>query len=74
MLFVGLIPFDEASRRLRVSGQSYIGVREIPIERIVGSVERSADFDRDFKPRRGQSRGRLSSLRSAFGDGPMPAI
>jgi hypothetical protein len=71
---VGLIPFDEASRRLRVSGQSYVGVREIPIERIVGSVDRSADFDRDFKPRRGLSRSRLSSLRSAFGDGPMPAI
>jgi hypothetical protein len=36
MSIVGVIPFDEASRRLRVSGQSYLGVREIPIERIVG--------------------------------------
>jgi len=71
---VWLIPFDEASRRLRVSGQSYLGLREIPIDRIVGSVDRSADFDRDFKPRRGLSRSRLSSLRSAFGDGPTPAI
>jgi hypothetical protein len=71
---VGLIPFDEASRRLRVSGQSYLGVREIPIERIVGSVDRTADFDRDFKPRRHLSRGRLAGLRSAFPDGDMPAI
>jgi hypothetical protein len=71
---VGLIPFDEASRRLRVSGQSYLGVREIPIARIVGSVDRSADFDRDFTPRRGLSRSRLASLRSAFREGGMPAI
>jgi hypothetical protein len=71
---VGLIPFDEASRRLRVSGQSYLGIREIPIERIVGSVDRSGDFDRDFRPRRGLSRGRLASLRSAFRDGGLPAI
>jgi hypothetical protein len=71
---VGLIPFDEASRRLRVSAQSYLGVREISIDRIVGSVDRSADFDRDFKPQRRLSRGRLASLRSAFRDGGMPAI
>jgi hypothetical protein len=71
---VGLIPFDEARRRLRVSRQSYLGVQEIPIDRIVGSVDRSADFDRDFRARRGLSRNRLASLRSAFGDGPLPAI
>jgi hypothetical protein len=74
MRVVGLIPFDEASRRLRVSGRSYLGVREIPVDRIVGSVDRSGDFDRDFSPRRRISRGRLASLRSAFGDGNMPAI
>ena len=72
--FVGLIPFDEASRRLDVSGRSYLGVREIPLDRIVGSVDRSADFDRDFKPRRGLSRERLASLKAAFRDGDLPAI
>ena len=71
---VGLIPFDEASRRLRVSGQSYLGVREIRVDRIVGSVDRSADFDRDFRPQRGLSRRRLASLRSAFRETGMPPI
>jgi hypothetical protein len=71
---VGLLPFEEASRRLRISGQSYLGIKEIPVDRIVGSVDRSADFGRDFKPRRGLSRSRLASLRSAFPDGGMPAI
>ena len=47
---MGLIPFDEASRRLRVSGQSYLGIQEIPVDRIVRSVDRSADFGRDFRP------------------------
>ena len=28
----------------------YRGTMEIPVERIVGSVERGADFDRDFRP------------------------
>ena len=69
-----LIPFDEASRRLRLAGRSYLGVQEIPVDRIVGSVNRSADFGRDFRPRRGLSRSRLASLRSAFPDSVMPAI
>jgi hypothetical protein len=67
MASVELIPFDEASRRLRVSGRSYLGIQEIPIDRIVGSVDRSADFGRDFKPQRRLSRSRMASLRSAFG-------
>jgi hypothetical protein len=69
-----LISFDEASRRLSLSRRSYLGIREIPVERIVGSVDRSVDFDRDFSPRRRLSRDRLASLRSAFPDGDVPAI
>ena len=67
-----LLPLDEARRRLRIVGQSYLGVREIPVERIVGSLDRSSDFDRDFKPRRSLSRARLASLRSAFPEGVPP--
>ena len=69
-----LIPFDEVTRRLAISRRSYRGLQEIPIERIVGSVDRSADFRRDFRPRRRLSRSRLASLRAAFPDGVMPAI
>jgi hypothetical protein len=58
----------------RVSGQAYLGVREIPLDRIVGSVDRSDDFDRGFRPRRRLSRSRLASLRSAFRDVGLPAI
>jgi hypothetical protein len=74
MASMGLIPFDEASRRLRVSGQAYLGIQEIPVDRIVGSVDRSDDFGRDFRPRRRLSRSRLARLRAAFPEGDMPAI
>ncbi len=69
-----LLPFDETRRRLHVTDQTYVGLREISIDRIVGSVHREMDFDRNFKPRRGLSRGRLASLRRAFSDGVMPPI
>jgi hypothetical protein len=46
-------------------GRFYLGIQEIPIDRIVGSVDRSADLGRDFRPRRGLSHSRLASLRSA---------
>jgi hypothetical protein len=71
---MGLLPFDETRDRLRVLGRTYVGLREIPLERIVGSVDRERDFDRDFRPRRRQSRGRLAGLRQAFPDGVMPPI
>jgi hypothetical protein len=45
---MGLIPFGEATRRLRVMARSDLGIREIPVGRIIGSVDRSADFDREF--------------------------
>ena len=39
-----LLPLDEVRRRLRIVGQSYLGVRAIPVARIVGSLDRNADF------------------------------
>jgi hypothetical protein len=69
-----LLELDEASRRLRVTGRSYVGLQPIPVDRIVGTVDRAGDFDRGFRPGRPISRRRLASLRSAFPDGLLPAI
>jgi hypothetical protein len=71
---MGLLPFDETSRRLSAATRSYRGIQEIPVERIVGSVNRGDDFDRDFRPRRALSRARLDQLRIAATDGGLPAI
>jgi hypothetical protein len=46
-----LIPFDEVSRRLALSRPTYLGPPEIPVERIVGSVDRS-DASRHERSRR----------------------
>ena len=70
-----LLPLGEVTGRLRVLGQSYVGMREIPLRQIVGSVDRAVDFDRLFRPRkRGDLRRRLNGLRQAFADRPMPPI
>ena len=69
-----LLNLDDVRERLRVVGQSYGGVKPIEVARIVGTLDRGLDFDRDFRPRRGFSRERLASLRRAFPDGDMPPI
>lgn len=70
-----LLPLGEVTGRLRILGQSYVGMRTIPISQIVGSVDRAVDFDRFFRPRkRGDLNQRLKSLRKAFADRPMPPI
>jgi hypothetical protein len=47
-----LLALDEVRRRLRIVGQSYLGVRAIPVARIAGSLDRDADLDRESRPRR----------------------
>jgi hypothetical protein len=71
---VDLLPLGEVQRRLRIVGQTYEGVRPIEVARVVGSLDRTDDFDRSFRPRRTVSAGRLASLREAFPDGDMPPI
>lgn len=69
-----LLPLKEVRRRLRVVGERYLGMREIPVAAIVGSVDRTVDFDRFFRTRRRDLRSRLDALREAFRDRPMPPI
>jgi hypothetical protein len=70
----GLIPLDEVSRRLGLKGQSYAGIRAIQIARIIGTVDRDHDFDREFRLRRAYISQRLASVRRAFPDGAFPPI
>jgi hypothetical protein len=69
-----LLPLAEVTDRLRIRDQHYVGVKTIPVGRIIGSVDRSVDFDRLFRPRRLPLRRRLQALRDAFPDGMVPAI
>jgi hypothetical protein len=46
-----LLEFEEVRRRLRLGTRVAVGVREIAIADIVGSVNRAHDFDAHFHPR-----------------------
>jgi hypothetical protein len=69
-----LLPLAEVTDRLSIRGQHYVGVKTIPVERIIGSVDRAVDFDRLFRPRRLPLLSRLQALRDVFPDGMVPAI
>ncbi|HEY9086922.1 MAG TPA: hypothetical protein VIO36_02040 [Anaerolineaceae bacterium] len=60
-----LLPFDEVRRRLPVTGQHYLGLKQIPVDNIVGSVGRYQDFDRAFLPRQTNTRDRWISIDKA---------
>jgi hypothetical protein len=69
-----LLPFGEVTERLRLTGRAYVGVRSIPLAKIIGSVDRACEFDRDFHPHRHDSEARMRALETAFPEGDFPAI
>ena len=46
-----LLPFDAVRQRLRLRNLVDRGVQEVPLERIVGTVQREREFNRAFLPR-----------------------
>ena len=69
-----LLELDEVERRLKPFGRRYLGVREIPLDALVGTDSRASSFTRDFRPLHAFSRERLRSLESAFADRVFPPI
>jgi hypothetical protein len=55
-------------------GQGYLGVRQVPVADIVGTLDRSNSFDADFRPLLPSGRARLDSIARAFPDGTFPPI
>jgi hypothetical protein len=60
-----ILPFDEVVAALGRLGERRLGLQSIPLESIVGSVDRTRDFDRWFRPRSGRSRERWERLAKA---------
>lgn len=50
--------FKDIEREGEFSTKIYLGIREIPLEKIVGTVEKGGDFDRNFNPKRDSSKNR----------------
>jgi uncharacterized ParB-like nuclease family protein len=60
-----LLPFDAVREQIPIQGQHFIGLQQVPLEQIVGSLGRYRDFDRAFLPRQARTRGRWVSIDSA---------
>ena len=69
-----LLELDEVERRLKPFGRRYLGVREVPLDALIGTDSRASSFTRDFRPLHSFSRDRLRSLERAFVDGGFPPI
>ena len=64
--------FDRESKKIKefsiiekenqLSNKIYLGVREVPLTKVVGTVEKAQDFDKDFNPLREESKGRWCSV------------
>ena len=61
-----LLSFDDVRRAARLEGQSYGGLKDIPIADIRGSVGRPMDFDASFLPVRPHMRDRWAQLDAAM--------
>jgi len=61
-----LLPYDQVKEKLRIGGPIYRGVRTVEIARIVGSVNRYADFDRTFLPTHNRIANRWQNIDRAF--------
>lgn len=58
----GLISFDELRTKLDVQNQRDIGMQEIRIDKIIGSLNRYQDFDDSFLPRQTHTRNRWENI------------
>jgi hypothetical protein len=63
---VGLIlPFEEVVEALGRTGQHDVGLQVVPLDAIVGSVDRAVDFDRGFRPTSPRLRSRWERIAAA---------
>jgi hypothetical protein len=70
-----MLPFNEVVDALGRRGERRIGLQVIRLDSIVGSVDRTRDFDRRFRPTSGRMRERWQRLALAQRRGePIPPI
>ncbi len=65
---VGLLSFEEVRRQLKAQTGADRGLQDIPLDAIIGSVNRYEDFTRDFLPREGIDRHRWAHVKTAMDD------
>lgn len=71
---VDLSGFEDVREQLHLSGKRELGLQEIPIERIRGSVGRFDDFTSSFLPRKDHMRERWENVDESAMQGKAPPI
>lgn len=70
-----LLSYADVRDRVTMERESYRGLQEVPVDQIVGSVDRYRDFDRSFLPKRRNTAGRWLSIdRAYYQDVVLPPI
>jgi hypothetical protein len=70
-----ILPFEEVVEALGLRGERYLGLQTIPLDSIVGTVDRTRGFDRRFRPTSARVRGRWQRIAEAQRRGQsMPPI
>jgi len=70
-----ILPFEEVVAALGRRAERQLGQQVIPLDSIVGTVDRSREFDRRFRPTSGRVRGRWEGIAAAQRRGQaMPPI
>jgi nucleotide-binding universal stress UspA family protein len=69
-----LLSFEEVRENLAEQNPLPRGLKEIPLDAIVGSVGRYADFNRKFLPKKESQKERWARLRIANARQPLPPI
>jgi hypothetical protein len=70
-----LLSYEEVRQKLRARGITAQELKEIPLDGIVGSVGRYADFTRNFLPRQDSDEGRWARVKVKVTDmGGLPPI
>ncbi|MEY2514714.1 MAG: hypothetical protein QOJ89_2072 [bacterium] len=60
-----ILPFDEVVEALGLVGERQLGLQTIELDSIVGTVDRTREFDRDFRPTTPRLRERWESIAAA---------
>jgi hypothetical protein len=70
-----ILPFEEVAQALGRVGERRLGLELIPLDSIIGTVDRSREFDRDFRPTSPRVRERWQRINLAQRRGEaMPPI
>jgi hypothetical protein len=70
-----ILPYDEVVAALGYVEESYVGLQTVPLDAILGTVDRAKGFDRQFRPTTARVRARWERIANAVRRGePMPPI